>query len=162
MVASRTYNTLNLARHPRDRPRHYTSGDAIAALTAYLPRVGRSSFEFEGTYPPIPPFYACLTLLRYRISRPCPQTPPPTPLGPPSSSTPLSYPSVSTPSTFNLNLPITISNRRSSFANPVRHSYESHILSCLGKSMARNFIPPPTTSLCISVVAPFTVLRHRA
>jgi len=51
------YNILNLARRPRDWRPDYTPRDGIAAFTAYLPRVGRSRSDVQGTYSPFPSFF---------------------------------------------------------------------------------------------------------
>jgi len=50
------------------------------------------------------------------------------------------------------------------FTHPARHSYEYRILGWSGRSTASNFIPTVllTTSVCISIVAPFTTPRSRA
>jgi len=42
------YNSLNLARRPRDWRADYTPRDGIAALAAYFPRVGRSRSDVRG------------------------------------------------------------------------------------------------------------------
>ena len=63
-----SYNTLNLARRPRDWRPDYTPRDGIAALATYLPRVTRSRSEVQGTFDPFPPFFL-LILPQSRILR---------------------------------------------------------------------------------------------
>jgi hypothetical protein len=68
-VWSRALQYSQLARRLRHWRPHYAPRDGVAALTAYLPRVGQSSSDFEGTYPQPPSFFSFLTPLRQRISQ---------------------------------------------------------------------------------------------
>jgi len=78
------YNTLNLARRPRDR---LYSKEGFSVLTAYFPPVGRSSSDVQSTSSPLPLFFSFFTDPPHRISRSFPQKPSPAPPHP----TPLIY-----------------------------------------------------------------------